>query len=76
MTATIMTSRESKQDTSRAKRAAKYGPVFITDRGTPAQPRFTPAHRPERCRCTGNLPSARRQRLDSQTGGLRCDAPA
>ena len=30
---TRLSSREFKQDTSRAKRAAKKGPVFITDRG-------------------------------------------
>jgi len=32
---TTMSSREFNQDTSRAKRAAKTGPVFITDRGQP-----------------------------------------
>lgn len=31
-----MTSREFNQDASAAKRAAKDGPVFITDRGKPA----------------------------------------
>jgi len=31
-----LTSREFNQDTSRAKRAAKRGPVFITDRGRPS----------------------------------------
>jgi prevent-host-death family protein len=31
-----MTSREFNQDTSRAKRAAESGPVYITDRGRPA----------------------------------------
>jgi prevent-host-death family protein len=35
MAATKLSSRESNQDTSRAKRAAKRGPVFITDRGRP-----------------------------------------
>jgi PHD/YefM family antitoxin component YafN of YafNO toxin-antitoxin module len=30
---TRLSSREFNQDTSRAKRAAKRGPVFITDRG-------------------------------------------
>lgn len=30
------TSREFNQDASRVKRAAKRGPVFITDRGRPA----------------------------------------
>ncbi|MBU1330727.1 MAG: type II toxin-antitoxin system Phd/YefM family antitoxin [Gammaproteobacteria bacterium] len=33
---TILTSREFNQDASGAKRAAKEGPVFITDRGRPA----------------------------------------
>lgn len=36
MTITTLTSREFNQDTSRAKKAAKKGPVFITDRGKPA----------------------------------------
>jgi prevent-host-death family protein len=36
MTATTLTSREFNQDTGRAKKAAKRGPVFITDRGRPA----------------------------------------
>lgn len=33
MGVTKLSSREFNQDTSRAKRAAKKGPVFITDRG-------------------------------------------
>ena len=36
MTVTTLTSREFNQDTSRAKKAAGRGPVFITDRGRPA----------------------------------------
>jgi prevent-host-death family protein len=36
MPITTLTSRELNQDTSRAKRAALSGPVFITDRGRPA----------------------------------------
>ena len=36
MTITTLTSREFNQDTSRAKKAASKGPVFITDRGRPA----------------------------------------
>jgi prevent-host-death family protein len=36
MTITTLSSREFNQDASRAKRAAKEGPVFITDRGEPA----------------------------------------
>ncbi len=34
--ATIVSSREFNQDTSKAKKAAAKGPVFITDRGEPA----------------------------------------
>lgn len=33
---TTFSSREFNQDISRAKKAAKEGPVFITDRGRPA----------------------------------------
>ncbi|MBW6495324.1 MAG: type II toxin-antitoxin system Phd/YefM family antitoxin [Burkholderiaceae bacterium] len=36
MTMTTLSSREFNQDTSRAKKAARDGPVFITDRGRPA----------------------------------------
>jgi prevent-host-death family protein len=36
MNVTTLTSREFNQDASRAKKAAQYGPVFITDRGRPA----------------------------------------
>ncbi|HEY1980391.1 MAG TPA: type II toxin-antitoxin system Phd/YefM family antitoxin [Xanthobacteraceae bacterium] len=34
--AVTLTSREFNQDTSGAKKAARRGPVFITDRGRPA----------------------------------------
>ena len=36
MSITTLSSREFNQDASRAKRAARNGPVFITDRGRPA----------------------------------------
>ena len=36
MPVTTISSREFNQDTSGAKKAAKEGPVFITDRGQPA----------------------------------------
>jgi prevent-host-death family protein len=36
MPITTISSREFNQDTSRAKKAAAEGPVFITDRGKPA----------------------------------------
>lgn len=36
MAITRVTSREFNQDTGRVKKAARRGPVFITDRGRPA----------------------------------------
>ena len=36
MTITTLSSRQFNQDASKAKKAAKAGPVFITDRGRPA----------------------------------------
>lgn len=36
MSVTTLSSREFNQDSSGAKKAAKNGPVFITDRGRPA----------------------------------------
>ena len=36
MPVTTLSSRDFNQDTGRAKKAAKNGPVFITDRGRPA----------------------------------------
>ncbi|MFD0708379.1 type II toxin-antitoxin system Phd/YefM family antitoxin [Photorhabdus akhurstii] len=36
MSITTLSSRQLNQDVSRAKKAAKNGPVFITDRGKPA----------------------------------------
>ena len=36
MTITILSSREFNRHASRAKKATKAGPVFITDRGRPA----------------------------------------
>jgi len=36
MTITTLSSQELNQDVTRAKRATKRGPVFITDRGKPA----------------------------------------
>ena len=37
MAITTLSSRQFNQDASKAKKAAKAGPVFITDRGRPAQ---------------------------------------
>jgi prevent-host-death family protein len=36
MAITTFSSREFNQDTAKAKKAARQGPVFITDRGRPA----------------------------------------
>jgi prevent-host-death family protein len=36
MTITTLSSRQFNQDASKAKKAARAGPVFITDRGRPA----------------------------------------
>ncbi len=36
MAITTLSSREFNQDTAKAKRTARNGPVFITDRGRPA----------------------------------------
>jgi prevent-host-death family protein len=36
LTVTVFSSREFNQRSSDAKKAAKFGPVFITDRGRPA----------------------------------------
>jgi prevent-host-death family protein len=36
LTITTLSSREFNQDSNRAKKAARNGPVFITDRGRPA----------------------------------------
>lgn len=43
MAITKLSSREFNQDTGRAKRAAKKGPVFITDRGRPSHVLLTAA---------------------------------
>ena len=44
MPITTLTSREFNQDTSRAKKAARRGPVVITDRGKPAHVLMTFQH--------------------------------
>jgi hypothetical protein len=43
-TVTTLSSREFNQDTGRAKKAAKHGPVFITDRGHPSHVLLTVEH--------------------------------
>ena len=48
MTITTISSREFNQDTSGAKKAARIGPVFITDRGKSAHVRCAHLHVPDR----------------------------
>ena len=43
MAITTLSSREFNQDVGRAKRAAKKGPVFVTDRGRPSHVLLTVA---------------------------------
>jgi len=54
VTIKTLSSREFNQDTSGAKRAAKEGPVFITDRGVPAHVLLTIE---EYRKLSGNEPS-------------------
>jgi hypothetical protein len=51
---TTFSSREFNQDVTRAKKATRAGPVFITDRGRPAHVLLTIE---EYQRLTGNRPS-------------------
>ena len=53
VTITTLSSREFNQDASGAKKAAKRGPVFITDRGRPAHVLLSIE---EYTRLTGNQP--------------------
>ncbi len=53
MTVTTFSSREFNRDVTRAKKAARAGPVFVTDRGRPAHVLLTIE---EYRRLTGNRP--------------------
>ena len=84
MTITTLSSREFNQDTSRAKKAADNGPVFITDRGMPAHVLLTIEEywritRSAKARASGpfRMPAAgsvesnqERQNIDSRWFGL------
>src|SRR5690242_9495325 len=75
MAVTTLSSREFNQDTSRAKKAAERGPVFITDRGRPAHVLLSIEEYqklagrcktlPKPCTCLGRrmLSSTRRRRI-------------
>jgi prevent-host-death family protein len=55
MASSTLTSREFNQDTSKAKKAAKDGPVFITDRGRPAHVLMTVEEYRKVTRTEGNI---------------------
>ena len=54
-TITTLTSREFNQAASEAKRAAMHGPVFITDRGTPAHVLMSIDHYRSLIKSRGNI---------------------
>lgn len=54
MTITTLSSREFNQDSGKAKRATRNGPVFITDRGRPAHVLLTIE---DYRKITGRMPS-------------------
>jgi prevent-host-death family protein len=64
--ATTLTSREFNQDTARAKRAAKNGPVFITDRGRPSHVLLTIEDYSSRAPVPNNLADALGMRSDHE----------
>jgi prevent-host-death family protein len=67
-----MTSREFNQDVARAKRAAKEGPVIITDRGQPAY--VLMRHETYR-RLSGHGPSIRALLSDPESEDLDFEPP-
>lgn len=71
MSITTFSAREFNQDTSRAKKAASKGPVFITDRGEPAHVLLTIE---EYRRLTGESMSLR-QALEQEDGDFEFDPP-
>jgi prevent-host-death family protein len=72
MTRSTMTSREFNQDAGRAKRAARAGPVFITDRGRPAHVLLTIE---EYRRLAGGGPSAADVLSDPKGVEIEFDPP-
>ncbi len=72
MAITKLSSREFNQDTSRAKRAAKKGPVFITDRGRPSHVLLTVE---EYDRITGEQKSIADQLAMSEAAEIKFEPP-
>lgn len=67
-----MTSREFNQDVARAKRAAKAGPVIITDRGRPAY--VLMRHETYRS-MSGHVPSIRALLADPESEDVEFEPP-
>lgn len=72
MPATTLTSREFNQDAGRAKRAARHGPVFITDRGRPAHVLLSIE---EYHRLVGSGPSAAETLADPEAAEIDFESP-
>jgi len=72
MPTTTLSSREFNQDASRAKKAAKRGPVFITNRGRPAHVLLTIE---EYQRMTGKTESIVDALAMAEAAGIEFEAP-
>lgn len=72
MGATTFSSREFNQDASKAKKAARQGPVFITDRGRPAHVLLTIE---EYRRITGEASSIVDLLADAEAAAIDFDPP-
>ena len=72
MAITTVSSREFNQDAGRAKKAARQGPVFITDRGRPAHVLLTIE---EYDRLTGEEPNMVELLAMSEGGEIEFDPP-
>jgi prevent-host-death family protein len=69
---TRLSSREFNQDTGKAKRAAKKGPVFITDRGRPSHVLLTAE---EYQRITGGVKSIAESLAMPEAAEIQFDPP-
>ncbi len=72
MSRTTLSSRQFNQDASAAKRAAREGPVFITDRGRPAHVLLTIE---EYQRLMGGGPSIAELLADPEAAEVEFDPP-
>lgn len=72
MTKSTLSSREFNQDTSGAKKAARRGPVFITDRGRPAHVLLSFE---DYQKLAGNQPSIVEQLAMPEAGAIAFEPP-